>query len=459
MNVKNVPVNGSAIRIKHNDSEESGICAVYSPKCNAAHLAYFVAFPLQHRGHAATGIVSRNRGKMHTSWEPGLIMQMSEENLSRLHGNMAIAQNHYQTALDIKQPVAIKGKVSLAVAHNGKVINADELRGKLKLHGLGLKTPADSELFGALINFYFNGSISEAIGLATKEIIGSNVFIVLAEDGIYGIRSSNGKRPLVLGKLNNGGYTLSSEDCSFYPVGASFIKAVVPGSIVHINESGWKEYFYGLNEENICPLEFAYLQRPDSTHAGASVNTVRKNLGRLLFTDDDWLFLRDDVLVVGIPDAGNKGAEGYAEASGFPISFPIIKCRYISHTGVQPTAAMNKDIARTVYSVIREEVKGKIIILVTDSLFRGENARQIIRMLLEAEAFEVHLRVTVPPLIERCQDGVIFPPQDHLLANIMTDEEMCHYLGIASLHFATIKDLQKAIGKPYDNLCLNCFRV
>ncbi|MDN5331242.1 MAG: amidophosphoribosyltransferase [Tepidanaerobacteraceae bacterium] len=441
--------------------EACGVIGIYSDMEDPAlgKTLYYGLFALQHRGQESAGIAVSTGNGIDYHKDLGLVSEVfTEKILDRLSGRIGIGHVRYSTtgsnSLNNAQPLVVRYKNGyLAVAHNGNLVNAYELRYELEQSGAVFQTTVDSEIIAFLIAREASKDIDEAIKGCMDRIKGAYALVIMTENSLIGVRDPNGFRPLCLGKYN-GSYVLASESCAFDTIGAEFIRDVEPGEIVVINRYGVKSVKYKCQEKNsLCIFEFVYFARPDSTIDGINVYKARWESGRILALEHP----ADADLVVGVPDSGTVAAMGYSAQSGIPFGFGLIKNRYIGRTFIQPSQKLRSLGVMLKLNALKSEVKGKRLVLVDDSIVRGTTSGQIIKMLKDAGAKEVHVRVSSPPVTHSCYFGIDTSSQKELIAATHNVEEIRKYIGADSLGFLSLDGLIKSTGCNREKFCTACF--
>lgn len=436
-----------------------GIVGVYDKgNINAANAAYYGLVALQHRGQESAGIAINNDGIITCYKEMGFVNEVFDDKiLSLLKGDMAIGHVRYSTSGSTfaanAQPIVIKYKNgNLALSHNGSLVNADLLRGQLEDQGMIFSTTTDTEVIAALIARNYKGDIIKAIQNTMEIIKGSYALTILTDNKLIGVRDGYGIRPLVLGKLENG-YVLASESCALDTVGAQFIRDVRPGEILVIDKDGMKSIDHITNlPTKICLFEHIYFARPDSIIDGISMYKARENAGRILAKEQP--AIADTVL--SVPDSGTPAAIGYANESGIPYSVGLIKNRYVGRTFIQPTQSMRELGVKLKLNPLKENIKGKRVVMVDDSIVRGTTSRKIVQALRDAGALEVHVRVSSPPVIGSCRYGIDTPTMEELIGANKTVESIREYIGADSLGYLSLEGLLAAVGSKGDGFCTAC---
>ena len=388
----------------------------------------------------------------------GLVSQVfNEDNLRHLVGHMAIGHNRYSTTgapkLRNTQPYVIETLDGpLAIAHNGNLINAPQLRRELLERGVGLQTSTDSELIMHLLAGAGGGDWLTRIRIMMARIEGAYSLVILTTDGIYGVRDPWGLRPLVLGEMD-GGHVLASESCAFSTIGARMIQEIQPGEVVRLDADGY-EIVQGAPVQKLafCTFEQIYFARPDSVLNGRLVHQIRQKLGRQLAKEAP---VNADI-VVPVPDSGTPHAIGYAQKSGIPYSEGLIKSRYIGRTFIEPTDQLRKVGVAMKFNPLPENLRGRRVVMVDDSIVRGNTSGPLVQLLRDAGAREVHVRVACPPIKFPCFMGVDMAHQDELIAANQSLEEIRDHIGADSLAFLTISGMMRAL-KAEEGYCNACF--
>jgi len=439
--------------------EECGVFGIYAPGEDVARLSFFALYALQHRGQEAAGIVTSDGRMAHVHKGMGLVSQVfNEENLSCLQGHAAIGHTRYSTTgapkLRNTQPYIVETlEGPLAIAHNGNLINALQLRRELLERGVGLQTSTDSEVIIHLLAGAGGSEWETRIRIMMAKAEGAYSLTILTRDAIYGVRDPWGLRPLVLGKLNDGGYLLASESCAFGTIGAQMIQEIQPGEIVRLDGDGYA-IIQGAPPRQLafCTFEQIYFARPDSILNGKLVHKIRQKLGRQLAREAP----ADADIVIPVPDSGTPHAIGYAQRSRVPYSEGLIKSRYIGRTFIQPTDQLRKTSVAMKFNPLPENLRGKRVVVVDDSIVRGNTAGPLVRMLRNAGATEVHVRVACPPIKFPCFMGVDMASQDELIAARKSNDEICQHIGADSLAYLTLDGLMKVL-KAEEGYCNACF--
>lgn len=435
-----------------------GIFAIYGHE-EAAKLTYFGLYALQHRGQESAGIVVSDGTRVMGHKAMGLVPEVfNEEILEGLKGHMALGHVRYSTTgsslLVNAQPfrVMYSGK-SFAVAHNGNIVNAREIRTELENRGSIFQTTMDSELVLHLAARSFRSGLEQSIIDAMTRLKGAYSMVVMTEDSIVAAKDPNGFRPLALGKLDSG-YVIASETCAFDLVEAEFIRELEPGEILIIDQDGLRTVRSGLPvQKSQCIFELIYFSRPDSTIFGQNVYEFRKRQGELLAEE----FPIEADLVMPFPDSGNYAAIGYAQASGIPFEMGVIRNHYIGRTFIQPSQSMRDFGVKVKLNPVKKLLKGKRVVIIEDSIIRGTTSRTRVKSLREIGVRALHMLVSCPPHRYPCPYGIDFSTRGELIAASKSVEEIRDFVGLDSLGYLDIKNLQKATHIPTDTLCYACF--
>ena len=440
--------------------EECGVFGIYGVP-DAANLVYYGLHALQHRGQEGCGIVACGDDQVLRRFRgEGLVHEVfDEQRVAGLPGSMAIGHVRYSTTggggLDNVQPFLFHHITGdFALAHNGNLVNSEQLRHYLEDHGSLFQSSSDSEILAHLIRKDTKEHHRPRI-LAIKEALnmieGAFAFLIMTKNRLYVCRDKHGLRPLSLGSLG-GGYVVSSETCGLDAVGAKFIRDIEPGEILCIDHHGLRSSSYSdFRHHYMCAMEYIYFSRPDSNIERVNVHSFRKLTGRYLFEEAPV----DADIVVGVPDSSLSAATGYAEASGLPCEMGLLKNKYVARTFIQPSQALREKGVRMKLSAIASVVEGKRIVLIDDSVVRGTTSRRIVKMLREAGATEVHLRIASPPITSPCFYGVDMSTYEELICAHKSLDQVREILGVDSLAFLSPEALYKA-GKRSE-LCLACF--
>jgi len=445
--------------LRENLNEKCAVVGIFGHE-EASKLAYFSLHALQHRGQEAAGISSADGEKVHTIKDRGLVMKVfNEENLKTLRGSAAIGHTRYSTAGDDSildaQPVFARYDLGeMAIVHNGNLTNAEEVRNALIKKGAIFQTFMDTENLIHLIAKSSKDHLLDRIIDAVQRIEGAFSLVFLSRTKMFAMRDRFGFRPLSLGRLPNGGYIVSSETCAFDLVGATFIRDVEPGELL-IFEEGKAPQSMKIFEATPkhCIFEYVYFARPDSLVFGQSVYETRKNMGKELAR----IKPVEADLVIPVPDGGVPAAIGYAQESGIPYEMGIMRNHYIGRTFIEPTQEMRDLKVKMKLSPMTDIIKGKRVIVVDDSIVRGTTSKRIIRMLKEAGASEVHMRISSPPTTDPCFYGVDTPDKSKLIAANMNTKEICEFIEADSLAYLDEASLLRSVNATDESYCTACF--
>src|SRR5436305_11822811 len=438
-------------RISERDGplDECGVFGVYAPESEVARLAYFALYALQHRGQESAGIATYDSGEIVAVRELGLVSQVFDEpKLRALPGTMAIGHVRYSTtgssAWQNAQPILRSERHNVALAHNGNLINAGDLHSELRERGVGFTSTSDSEIIAALISRHEADSVAEAIADIIPRLQGAFSTVVMSPEGVFAFRDGAGLRPLALGQIGER-YCVASESCAFDIIGAQLLREVQPGELVCIGERGIKVRQAVESERRaFCVFEHIYFARPDSKLEGKRAQVSRERMGEILWREA----AVDADLVIAVPDSGNPAANGFAKASGLPQGDGLIKNRYVARTFIQPGHELRRHGLRMKFNPLPEVVGGRRIVVVDDSIVRGDTTRQIIGMLRDAGASEVHLRISAPPIRHQCHYGIDMSTRQEMIAHDRTVEDVPAELGASSLPRLSLDVLYEAIGAP-----------
>ncbi len=433
-----------------------GVLGIYAPDRDVARLAHFGLHALQHRGQESAGIAVSDGGRLTVLREMGLVTQIfSEQKLRGLRGQLAIGHTRYSTTGSAlwsnAQPLVQHGRArTVALGHNGNLVNASELREELHADGVKLGSSSDTELIAALIA-NDPAPLADAVAGAMARLEGAYSVTALTEGKLLAFRDPHGFRPLVLGRLGDG-WVVVSETCALDLVGAEFEREVAPGELLVIDESGIEAHQAVPRETGaLCIFEFFYLARPDSRLEGVEVHAARVRMGERLAVEAPV----DAELVLPIPDSGTPAAIGFSRASGIPFSEGLIKNRYVGRTFIEPDQELRQQGLRLKFNPLAE-VAGKSVVIVDDSIVRGNTTRQLVRMLFDAGATEVHVRVSSPPVIGPCFYGIDLADEDELIASGRSVDDVRASIGATSLAYLSLEGLQTATSRPESALCRAC---
>lgn len=439
--------------------EECGVFGVYGHP-EAANLVYLGLYGLQHRGQEGAGITASDGRVMHTEKSMGLVADIfSEKRLKRLAGRLAIGHNRYSTAgsstLKNVQPIMANYSLgTLAIAHNGNLVNADTLREELEKEGAIFQSNSDSEVIIHLIATSREATLRERVVSAMSRVNGAFSLLLLTENELIAVRDPYGVRPLSIGEID-GAFAVGSETCAFDLIGARYIRDVEPGEMVVFSENGMEAYkALAVQKKAHCVFEYIYFSRPDSCiYGGHNVNEVRKNFGRQLARESG---IEADI-VIPVPDSGVPAALGYAEESGIPFDFGLIRNHYVGRTFIEPKQNIRHFGVKIKLNAVWELLHGKRVVVVDDSIVRGTTSKKIVKMIREGGgAKEVHMRISSPPTIGPCFYGIDTPTRQELIANTHSTEEIRKYVTADTLAYLGIEGLKSIVPSPGD-YCYACF--
>lgn len=442
--------------------EECGVFGVYGHP-EASQLSYYGLHALQHRGQESAGICTADGEKFEYHRGMGLVKEVFDnETLDRMNGAASIAHVRYSTSGESKltnaQPLVFKYREGdLAIATNGNLTNAKEMRKTLERQGSIFQTSSDTEVVAHLIARSVHDDIVDAVKEALQRVEGAYAFLFLTKDKLIAAMDPHGLRPFAMGKLGDA-YVFTSETCAFDAVGATYIRDVSPGEIIIIDKSGMKEDRFSENKRRAtCAMEYIYFARPDSDIDNINIHLARKRMGSQLAIES---FVDADV-VTGVPDSSISAAIGYAEQTGIPYELGLIKNRYTGRTFIQPSQELREQGVKMKLSAVRKVVEGKRIIMIDDSIVRGTTSLRIVNLLKEAGASEVHVRISSPPFQNPCFYGIDTPNQKELIAFNKSVEEIREAINADSLAFLSKEGVVNAIGRGTkefnQGMCLACF--
>ncbi|MGD0197577.1 MAG: amidophosphoribosyltransferase [Solirubrobacteraceae bacterium] len=461
----------SSLDARDGPRDECGVFGVYAPGHEVSNLAFFALSALQHRGQESAGIAAADRGRqIMTRRDLGLVSQaLTANDIVSLGGELAIGHVRYSTtgsnAWENSQPVqraagSRGNRRELALAHNGNLINAVELHSALRAQGVSFASTSDSEIIAALIASHPAERIEDAAIAVMPQLQGAFSTVLMTKDRVLAMRDPLGLRPLSIGRLPplaDGGpprYCIASETCAFDIIGAEPVRDVRPGEVVTLDDDGLHSFQAVEPErEAFCVFEYIYFARPDSRFNGTALQVVRGRMGEILAREAPV----DADLVIPVPDSGNAAARGYARASGLPQDDGFVKNRYIQRTFIQPGQQLRKQGLRIKFNPLPEVVGGKRLVVVDDSIVRGNTTAQIVRMLRDAGAAEVHLRISAPPIKHPCHYGIDMSTSEEMIAHGSSVEQIAAKLGCDSLAYLSIEGVYEAIGQPRSRHCDACF--
>jgi amidophosphoribosyltransferase len=434
-----------------------GIFGIRSDERDVARLSYFGLFALQHRGQESAGIAVSDEGQITVMREMGLVAQVfDEETLQALPGDVAIGHTRYSTTGGVRwanaQPLVQHGRArTVALGHNGNLTNTAELRDALRADGVRLGATSDTEVIAALLA-HDEAPLVEAVAATMRRLEGAYSVVAISEGTLVAFRDPHGIRPLALGRIGED-WVVASETCALDLVGATTVRDVRPGEVVAVDADGLRSA-QALPEGRsaLCIFEHVYFARPDSTLAGTEVHGARVRMGERLAAEAPV----DADLVMPIPDSGTPAAIGFSKASAIPFAEGLIKNRYVGRTFIQPDQALREQGIRLKFNPLAE-IAGRRIVIVDDSIVRGNTMRQLVQMLFEAGAAEVHVRVSSPPVVSPCFYGIDMADEDQLAAAHRSVEEMREHVGATSLHYLSVEGMQAATRLPEASVCRACF--
>lgn len=449
----------------NNLHEECGVFGIYTKEiCDVANSVYFGLYALQHRGQESCGIVVNDRGVFDYHKGIGLVNEVFDtESLSRLSkGRIAIGHVRYSTTGRLTpsntQPIVVRHiKGPMAIAHNGNLVNAHELREKYELKGAIFHTTNDTEVISYAITEarLQTSSIQHAVEQAMFKIKGAYSLVIMSAQKLIAARDPNGFRPLCIGELHDkNGYVVASETCALDSVGASFVRDIEPGEIVVIDDKGIQSIKTHCGKAStMCVFEYVYFARPDSIIQGASVHGARIRAGRFLAQEHPV----DADIIIGVPDSGLDAALGFSLESGIPYGVGFIKNRYVGRTFIQPAQGMRENSVKIKLNPIKEVVKGKRVVMIDDSIVRGTTCGRIVNLLRDAGATEVHVRISSPPFTNPCFFGTDIDSRDNLIACKLTLPEICKSIHADSLGYLSAENVVKIADNPSCGFCSGCF--
>ncbi|QEH68679.1 amidophosphoribosyltransferase [Cellulosilyticum sp. ST5] len=438
--------------------EECGVIGVYREEKDASRLAYYGLFALQHRGQECAGIAVNCEGDIEVRKGMGLVADVFDETaLNELQGNIAIGHVRYSTAgdKDVRnaQPLVAKYKKGdIGLAHNGNLVNAENIREILEDSGVIFHSTTDTESILNLIARYSNKGIETGIKNTMSLLKGAYALVLTTGEELIGIRDPHGLRPLCIGKLKDG-YVLASESCALDVLDAEFVRDIEPGEIVVINKEGLRSIEpSNMCQKHLCVFELIYFARPDSVIDGDSVYDFRVNAGKMLAKQKK---IEAD-MVMPVPDSGVPSAIGYAKESGIPYGEGLVKNRYIGRTFIQPTQEMRENAVKIKLSPLKQNLEGKRVIMIDDSIVRGTTCKRIVEQVRKAGAKEIHVCITSPPVQYSCYFGIDTPYREFLIGAQKSVDEICEYLGADSLTYLSEDGLREVCNHK-SQFCKACF--
>ena len=451
--------------------DECGVVAIFAHP-EAEKLAYLGLHALQHRGQESAGIVTSDGLTSRAHKAMGSVAEIfTEDVLSKMRGTLAIGHTRYSTAGDSAllnaQPILVQSnKGSIAVAHNGNLVNALQVRARLESQGSIFQTNSDTEVIVHLIALSKEQTLPEAVADALRQVEGAFSLVMMSNDRVFAVRDPRGFRPLAMGRIaatdspKSGGQkhdtiVFASETCAFDLIGADYVRDVKPGELIVVGPEGISSHFYSpAAPQSSCIFEHVYFSRPDSIVFGRAVQTSREELGRQLARETG---VEAD-LVVPVPDSGVTAAVGYASESGIPFRFALIRNHYVGRTFIEPSQSVRDFGVKLKLNPVRSLLQGKRVVLIDDSIVRGTTSRKIVRMIRSAGAKEVHMRISCPPTISPCYYGVDTPSKKQLIAANKSISEIRDYIGADSLAYLSLEGLKKACGEGEKiSYCSACY--
>ncbi len=469
-----MPVFDSQINFGQEDDhphEECGVIGVFAPNEDVARMTFFGLYALQHRGQEAAGMAVADGRAMSIHKGVGLVSQVFTSSvMDKLSGHYAIGHTRYSTTGSSSernaQPFMIETMHGpLALAHNGNLVNSAELRDELMQQGVGLSSSSDTEVMTMMLARNGGRTWEERIKYAMQKWVGAYSLVILTRDGVYAVRDPWGFRPLCIGLLPSGGHAVASETGALQTLGCEAIRDVKPGEIVELSDNALKvtQALPSIKPAAMCVFEHIYFARPDQVWDGIGVHTVRQRLGEELarevvsglfhgLTNENGFV---DV-VIPVPDSSVPAAIGFSHVSGIPYNDGFIKNRYVGRTFIEPTDSLRKRGVALKFNVINENVRDKRVIMIDDSIVRGNTTGPLIKLLRNAGAKEVHVAITCPPIANPCFMGVDMGKHDNLIAHKRTVDEICQFVGADSLYYLSLDGMMRAVGRK-DGFCQACF--
>jgi len=436
--------------------EECGLFGVWAPGEDVSRLTYFGLFAQQHRGQESAGMAVSDGQHILVYKELGLVSQVfNEATLTTLQGDLGIGHTRYSTTgsttWENAQPAfKTDGERSLALGHNGNLVNTAELAERA---GRAAAATTDSDLVAGILAGRLKAGLWDASLAVLPDLRGAFCFVMMDERSLYAARDPHGLRPLSIGRLPNG-YCIASETCALDIVGATFIRDVEPGELIRIDDRGPRSARFAESPRKaLCIFEFVYLARADSRIQRTTVHEVRRELGRRLAVEAP----AHADMVIPVPDTGHSAAQGYAEVSGIPYGEGLMKNRYVGRTFIQPSQSLRERGVKLKLNPIPDAIRGKRLVVIDDSIVRGTTTRQIVQALREAGAAEVHTRITCPPIQWPCFYGIDMPTRHELVASDLSVEEIRRFVGADSLGYLSLEGMVAATGAPKDDFCRACF--
>ena len=438
--------------------ESCGVFGIYCPGEDVARLTFFALFALQHRGQESAGIAVADGRRIHMDGDMGLVSQVfTEERLSQLHGHIAVGHNRYSTrgssrVINVQPIVVGRGANTVAIAHNGNIINAELLRDELTAQGYSFQTSTDTEVVANLIISSPEKSWVDRIRYAVHRLQGAFSMCLLTNDSLFAVRDPWGIRPLCLGMLN-GSHVVASETCALDHIGARFMREIEPGEILRIRHDEVESYREDSGRKSLCIFEFIYFARPDSVINGRLLYPARMAMGAQLAEEHPV----DVDMVMGIPDSATTAGIGYARHVGMPFSEGLLRNRYMGRTFIEPDQRIRDLGVQLKFNPLPQMLEGQRILVVDDSIVRGTTTPKVVNLLRRAGAKEIHMRICAPPIRYPCFLGVDMATRGELIASYKTVEEIREFIDADSLGYLSVEGLLKAVGLPREMFCMACF--
>jgi len=438
--------------------ESCGVFGVYAPSEDVARLTFFALFALQHRGQESAGIATTDGKKIRVYAKMGLVSQVfSEDSLSQLTGDIAIGHNRYSTRgssriSNVQPLIAGKGSNTIAIAHNGNIVNVEHLYKELSDQGYVFHTSSDTEVIANLILSSPDKDWVDRIRYAMHRLQGAYSLTIMTNHTLFGVRDPFGVRPLCLGAIN-GGYVIASESCALDHIGANFVKEIEPGEIVSITENGIDSYQEEVGRRGVCIFEYIYFARPDSVINGRLLYPARQAMGAGLAQEHPV----DADMVMGVPDSATAAGIGYSHWSNLPLHEGLLKNRYVGRTFIEPDQRIRDLGVKLKFNPLPQMLDGKRVVVIDDSIVRGTTTPQVVKLLRRAGAKQVHMRICAPPIRYPCFFGVDMATRWELIAAQKTVAQVRDFIGADSLGHLSIDGLIKAVALPKDIFCMACF--
>ncbi|MBA4370339.1 MAG: amidophosphoribosyltransferase [Coriobacteriaceae bacterium] len=443
--------------------EACGVFGVYAPGEDVGKMTYFALHALQHRGQESAGIAVADGHTLTVTKQLGLVAQaFKAHDLASFEGHIAIGHTRYSTtgsstSWENAQPmISAVGHNTIALAHNGNLVNTAELRDELKGNGVRFRSTTDSEVLASLVDHFTpeHHSMRAGIRETMKLVRGAYSTVLMSEQALYAFRDPYGIRPLVLGKLDDTGWVVASETCALDLVGAEYVRDVAPGEIVKLSAEGLEaEQAVPPQRASLCIFEFIYFARPDSVLYDCTLYEARQRMGAAIARSAP---VEADI-VIGVPDSGVPAATGYAQESGIPYGEGLAKNRYVGRTFISPSQTLRQQGIRLKLNPLKHVIGGKRLVVVDDSIVRGNTTRKLVQLLREAGAAEVHMRITSPPVRWPCFYGIDTDSQEQLIASYKSVDEIAAFIGADSLAYLSVEDMVASTGAVAERFCAACF--